>query len=298
MIVTSSATAIGPRRAARRAARARAGRPAGARGVRRGRGGRVRGLPPGQGAGVRHHARARTAVDRHRRRRRPADRALGPRERGGAGAGRAAAAADGRDRRARAGRVRAGRRRRDRRHRLRAGSVLVRCRSRSSSSGRRSSPRTRGALRLSVVARICEEVAALHATGVDVVVVTSGAIARGIHLLGLGGRPRAVEELQAASRRRPGPAVPHLRRVPARARHPVRPGAADVLRHERAHALPQRAPHAAQARRVADRAGHQRERHDHDRRDLLRRQRLPGRAGGGAGRRVAAVAADLDRRGC
>ena len=31
------------------------------------------------------------------------------------------------------------------------------------------------------------------------VVVTSGAIARGIHLLGLGGRPRAVEELQAAS---------------------------------------------------------------------------------------------------
>jgi glutamate 5-kinase len=56
-----------------------------------------------------------------------------------------------------------------------------------------------GELRLSVVARICEEIAALHASGVDVVVVTSGAIARGIHLLGLGGRPRAVEELQAAS---------------------------------------------------------------------------------------------------
>src|SRR4051812_33534590 len=56
-----------------------------------------------------------------------------------------------------------------------------------------------GALRLSVVARICEEVAALHGAGVDVVVVTSGAIARGIHLLGLGGRPRVVEELQAAS---------------------------------------------------------------------------------------------------
>ncbi len=56
-----------------------------------------------------------------------------------------------------------------------------------------------GALRLSVVARICEEVAELHGAGVDVVVVTSGAIARGIHLLGLQGRPRAVEELQAAS---------------------------------------------------------------------------------------------------
>src|SRR5215207_763731 len=56
-----------------------------------------------------------------------------------------------------------------------------------------------GELRLSVVARICEEIAALHAAGVDVVVVTSGAIARGIHLLRLGGRPKAVEELQAAS---------------------------------------------------------------------------------------------------
>jgi glutamate 5-kinase len=56
-----------------------------------------------------------------------------------------------------------------------------------------------GALRLSVVARICEEIAALHGAGVDVVVVTSGAIARGIHLLGLAGRPRVVEELQAAS---------------------------------------------------------------------------------------------------
>jgi glutamate 5-kinase len=56
-----------------------------------------------------------------------------------------------------------------------------------------------GALRLSEVGRICEEVAALHAAGVDVVVVTSGAIARGIHLLGLDRRPRVVEELQAAS---------------------------------------------------------------------------------------------------
>src|SRR3954451_5655733 len=56
-----------------------------------------------------------------------------------------------------------------------------------------------GALRLAVVARVCEEGAAMHAAGVDVIVVTSGAIARGIHLLGMGGRPRAIEELQAAS---------------------------------------------------------------------------------------------------
>jgi glutamate 5-kinase len=56
-----------------------------------------------------------------------------------------------------------------------------------------------GALRLSAVARVCEEVASLHAAGVDVIVVTSGAIARGMHLLQLPVRPRAIEELQAAS---------------------------------------------------------------------------------------------------
>jgi glutamate 5-kinase len=56
-----------------------------------------------------------------------------------------------------------------------------------------------GELRLSVVARICEEVAALHRSGVDVVIVTSGAIARGMHLLQMPLRPTQIEELQAAS---------------------------------------------------------------------------------------------------
>jgi glutamate 5-kinase len=56
-----------------------------------------------------------------------------------------------------------------------------------------------GELRLSVVARICEELAALHRAGTDVVVVTSGAIARGVRLLDMPVRPTAIEELQAAS---------------------------------------------------------------------------------------------------
>jgi glutamate 5-kinase len=56
-----------------------------------------------------------------------------------------------------------------------------------------------GELRLSVVARITEEVAALHRAGVDVVIVTSGAIARGVQMLDLSVRPSAIEELQAAS---------------------------------------------------------------------------------------------------
>jgi glutamate 5-kinase len=56
-----------------------------------------------------------------------------------------------------------------------------------------------GELRLSVVSRVCEEIATLHRSGVDVVLVTSGAIAYGMRLLGLDGRPSAVAELQAAS---------------------------------------------------------------------------------------------------
>src|SRR5881275_3139418 len=56
-----------------------------------------------------------------------------------------------------------------------------------------------GDLRPGVLDRICDEVAALHGEGVDVVVVTSGAIARGMRLLELAVRPRAIEDLQAAS---------------------------------------------------------------------------------------------------
>ncbi|HEX7297359.1 MAG TPA: glutamate 5-kinase [Solirubrobacteraceae bacterium] len=56
-----------------------------------------------------------------------------------------------------------------------------------------------GALRPEVLARVCDEVAARHEAGDDVVVVTSGAIARGIQIMGLAPRPSAVEDLQAAS---------------------------------------------------------------------------------------------------
>src|SRR5919107_1346956 len=56
-----------------------------------------------------------------------------------------------------------------------------------------------GELRLSVVARVCEEVATLHRAGTDVVIVTSGAIARGMHMLAMPVRPTAIEQLQAAS---------------------------------------------------------------------------------------------------
>jgi glutamate 5-kinase len=56
-----------------------------------------------------------------------------------------------------------------------------------------------GALRSEVLDRVCRQVAELHAGGENVVLVTSGAIARGIRVLELARRPAAIDELQAAS---------------------------------------------------------------------------------------------------
>jgi len=56
-----------------------------------------------------------------------------------------------------------------------------------------------GHVRLEVIERICDEVAELHAAADAPVVVTSGAIARGMGELELASRPRAMDELQAAS---------------------------------------------------------------------------------------------------
>ena len=56
-----------------------------------------------------------------------------------------------------------------------------------------------GELRADVLGGVCEQVAALERGGERVAMVTSGAIARGMRLLGLAVRPRAMDELQAAS---------------------------------------------------------------------------------------------------
>jgi len=56
-----------------------------------------------------------------------------------------------------------------------------------------------GDVRGDVLDGICAQVGALHASGEDVVMVTSGAIALGMKLMGFEARPRAVDELQAAS---------------------------------------------------------------------------------------------------
>ena len=56
-----------------------------------------------------------------------------------------------------------------------------------------------GEVRLDVLGPLCDEVARRHEAGDEVVLVTSGAIARGRKLMGLPVRPSAMAELQAAS---------------------------------------------------------------------------------------------------
>jgi glutamate 5-kinase len=56
-----------------------------------------------------------------------------------------------------------------------------------------------GELRADVLDAVCEQVGAIRRRGEDIVLVTSGAIARGIRLLELGGRPANMDALQAAS---------------------------------------------------------------------------------------------------
>ncbi len=56
-----------------------------------------------------------------------------------------------------------------------------------------------GELREDALARVCEVAAELHRGGDEAILVTSGAIARGMRTMGLPQRPSAVGELQAAS---------------------------------------------------------------------------------------------------
>jgi len=57
----------------------------------------------------------------------------------------------------------------------------------------------RGEVRTDVLGRICDELGELHRAGQQLAIVTSGAIARGMGLMEMSLRPRAMDELQAAS---------------------------------------------------------------------------------------------------
>jgi glutamate 5-kinase len=56
-----------------------------------------------------------------------------------------------------------------------------------------------GEPRLDVLENVCDALAAVHREGGEAIVVTSGAIARGMRVMGLPQRPTSIKELQAAS---------------------------------------------------------------------------------------------------
>jgi glutamate 5-kinase len=56
-----------------------------------------------------------------------------------------------------------------------------------------------GELRMDVLAGIADQLAAAHSSGEEAIVVTSGAIALGMRVMDLGGRPSSIGSLQAAS---------------------------------------------------------------------------------------------------
>jgi glutamate 5-kinase len=56
-----------------------------------------------------------------------------------------------------------------------------------------------GQPRVEVLARVCAALASVHREGAEVILVTSGAIARGMEVMGLPQRPGSIRELQAAS---------------------------------------------------------------------------------------------------
>ena len=154
-----------------------------------------------------------------------------------------------------------------------------------------------GELRADVLDSICAQVAALKRGGEQVVMVTSGAIARGMRVMGLrAARPTRMDELQAASAVGQGDLFRAYESRLAGERAPRRAGAAHPLRRLRTRPLPERAPDADPAARLGRRPGDQRERHDLDRRDHLRRQRLPRGPGRGAAAGAAAGPADQHRR--
>ena len=133
------------------------------------------------------------------------------------------------------------------------------------------------ALRREWLEALADDLADRAKAGVDLLVVSSGAIALGRSVLKLpSGSPQARGK-SGRGRRRTDRARPHLDRDACKARPDRRADSAHARRYGGAPSLPQRPLHHRQASRAARRSRHQRERHRRDQRDPLWRQRPPRR---------------------
>ena len=135
------------------------------------------------------------------------------------------------------------------------------------------------------IARWASQIAALREQGKEVVMVSSGAIAEGIHRLGWTKRPREIDELQAAAAVGQMGLAQVYESSFGEARHPHRANSSDARRSGRSRALSERSLDAADLAASGCRADHQRKRHRHHRRNQVRRQRHPRCAGGESDRR-------------
>ena len=146
----------------------------------------------------------------------------------------------------------------------------------SSRSAAGCSPRARRA----GPAAIADQVVELRRRGVEVVIVSSGAIALGVRAAAAcPGGPTELPALQAAAAVGQSRLMQHWEHAFAVARPRDRPGAAHARRPRRSPAVPVGAAHAARAARSRRGADHQRERHGRHRGDQVRRQRSARRAG-------------------
>src|SRR4051812_45043985 len=198
----------GDRGAEGRAESPRAGRAAGR--AQRGGGG-APALPARRGRGVQRRADGRGRLPRQRPARGAAGGAPRRRQRRGARVHRGAAARARGDPGARGGGLRGRRRRGDRRHavRARSGRAVPPLSGRATSFpavaatviklGSSIVADERGEVREDVLAGVCDQVAEIYRDGRRVVLVTSGAIARGMNLMRLPMRPTGMADLQAAS---------------------------------------------------------------------------------------------------
>ena len=146
---------------------------------------------------------------------------------------------------------------------------------------------------------VCDQVAARHDAGDSVVLVTSGAIARGMRADGPADAALGDGRAAGGLRGRAGASSTASTTTCCAA------GACRAPRCCSRSSTCRRARHYLNARqtlraaaRLARGAGDQRERHDHHRRDLVRRQRLPGRAGGDPARRRPAACCSPTPTGC
>ena len=95
------------------------------------------------------------------------------------------------------------------------------------------------------VATLAAEARRCATRGVDVVIVTSGAIALGVRRLGYREQPRTISRAAGRGRRRTGPPDPRLSARARRARARRRPGAAHPRRRAQPPPLLERAPRAS-----------------------------------------------------